>query len=285
MLVKPVSIGKGLHANDSKMVSVIIPTLNSSAFLDVCLSSLQRQSYKNLEIIIIDQGSWDHTLMIARKYADKIIECERPKYYASPSQNRNYGSMLSKGSYLLHADSDMELDPLVVEKCVTLCKSGFDAVVIPEFDVGSGFWADCKKIQRLSILGDSHIEAARFFKREAFFAVNGYAEPAVAAEDWWIHRKLLKAGFKIGRINSPIFHHTGRMSLPKQILKKYYYGRNMRKFLLTYPDFLYKAILPMKKDHFSTLEASPHCARHVIGIIFLRACELIGGFIGVLVGE
>ena len=56
------------------LVSVIIPTYNSASTLGVCLISLKNQTYKNIEIIIVDNFSTDTTRAIAKKYTENVFE-------------------------------------------------------------------------------------------------------------------------------------------------------------------------------------------------------------------
>jgi len=54
-------------------VSVIVPTKNSSRTLERCSKSIKNQSYKNVEIIVVDNNSTDNTKEIAQKYTDKVF--------------------------------------------------------------------------------------------------------------------------------------------------------------------------------------------------------------------
>jgi probable beta-1,3-galactosyltransferase len=54
------------------LVSVIIPTYNSSRTLEKCLKSIKNQTYKNIEIIVVDNNSIDNTKEIAKKYTGKV---------------------------------------------------------------------------------------------------------------------------------------------------------------------------------------------------------------------
>ncbi|MGM0216057.1 glycosyltransferase family 2 protein [Enterococcus sp. AZ109] len=105
-----------------KIVSIIIPTYNNFDCFEECYSSLISQTYKNLEIIIVDDGSTTtppHSLM------EKINQDHRVFYYRKknqgPSAARNYGIEKSTGDYLLFMDSDDQLDKEAVEKLVEVC--------------------------------------------------------------------------------------------------------------------------------------------------------------------
>lgn len=123
------------------LVSVIIPTFNSGGTLEKCLRSISNQTYKNIEIIIVDKFSNDGTKEIAKKYTKKIFE-KCPER----STQRNYGAHKSRGKYLLFIDSDMELTKRVIEECVKKQEdTKSSAIIIPEKTVSNNFFRRSKK--------------------------------------------------------------------------------------------------------------------------------------------
>ena len=101
----------------NKKVSIIVPVYNTSNYLDKCISSILNQSYKNIEIIIIDDGSTDNSLDILKKYEKQD---NRIKVLAQKNQGqgvaRNYGLKEATGEYICFVDSDDRIDQLMVEK-------------------------------------------------------------------------------------------------------------------------------------------------------------------------
>lgn len=77
------------------LVSINIPTYNSEKTLDQCLSSVKNQTYKKIEIIIIDSYSTDRTIEIAKKFSAEILTAE------SLATARKTGVEGSKGKYIL----------------------------------------------------------------------------------------------------------------------------------------------------------------------------------------
>jgi glycosyltransferase involved in cell wall biosynthesis len=160
------------------------------------LRSIREQTYENIEIIVVDSYSSDDTRKIAKKFGAKITEIK-----ARRSRARSVGAEKARGDFILSLDSDMELTPTVVEKCVRKVGDGFDAVIIPEVSIGVGFWARCKAVEKSCYIGDELIEASRFFKRETFESVKGYDPELEAGEDWDLNQRIRKARYRIGRIN------------------------------------------------------------------------------------
>ena len=99
-----------------KTVSIIIPAFNNSELTIKCLNSIFNQTYKNIEVIIVNDGSTDDTDDKLRTYKDKI------KYYYQKNQGacsaRNLGFKHSKGDYIAHIDCDDVYYPTKIEKCV-----------------------------------------------------------------------------------------------------------------------------------------------------------------------
>ncbi|MFX0051759.1 MAG: glycosyltransferase [Candidatus Hodarchaeota archaeon] len=87
-------------------VSIIIPTKNGGVNLKACLEAVYNQNYiGEIEIIIVDSGSIDDTLSIAKHYTDRIIEIN-PKDF-SHGYSRNLGASMSRGEYLVFCNQDV----------------------------------------------------------------------------------------------------------------------------------------------------------------------------------
>ncbi len=86
------------------LVSVIIPTFNSSQFISTAIKSVLKQSYSNFEILVVDDGSTDNTADILREYSDQIIYIYKPN--GGPASARNIGIKRSAGEYIAFLDAD-----------------------------------------------------------------------------------------------------------------------------------------------------------------------------------
>jgi glycosyltransferase involved in cell wall biosynthesis len=85
------------------MISVVIPTYNEEKDIKGCLESLRKQSFKDFEIIVVDDGSTDKTTEIVKKYKVKLIKGE----HKGPGFSRNIGAREAKGEILIFIDADM----------------------------------------------------------------------------------------------------------------------------------------------------------------------------------
>lgn len=99
-------------AIDSPLVSILIPLYNAEKYLSQCLDSLVNQTYKNLEVIIINDGSTDNSLLVANKYAEKYAHMQvYSQENSGASIARNRAFTLSKGEYIQYLDADDYLHP------------------------------------------------------------------------------------------------------------------------------------------------------------------------------
>ncbi|MCH5234643.1 MAG: glycosyltransferase family 2 protein [Muribaculaceae bacterium] len=90
-----------------EIISVIVPVYNVEMYLSACLDSILTQSYRNLEVIIINDGSTDFSLKIAEKYSesdDRVIVYSYEN--AGLSEARNRGLSVATGKYVTFVDSD-----------------------------------------------------------------------------------------------------------------------------------------------------------------------------------
>lgn len=87
-------------------VSVIIPMYNSSRFIVECVNSVINQTYKNLEIILVDDKSKDSTLKKVNRIKDKRIKIIKLKKNVGAAEARNKGIEASTGNYICFLDSD-----------------------------------------------------------------------------------------------------------------------------------------------------------------------------------
>lgn len=111
------------------LVSVVIPAYNAEASLDKCVSSIVGQTYKNLQIVIVDDGSKDRTGSICDAWARKD-----PRVFVVHKRNgglpaaRNTGLQVSKGDWMLFVDSDDEIEEQSVELLLEKAIEGVDIV-------------------------------------------------------------------------------------------------------------------------------------------------------------
>lgn len=103
---------------DTPLISVVIPTFNREKILPRAIKSVLNQTYKNLELIIVDDGSTDNTDKIVRGFSDTRIRYYKQKLNRGGAAARNVGIKLSKGELISFQDSDDEWLPEKLERQV-----------------------------------------------------------------------------------------------------------------------------------------------------------------------
>ncbi len=230
-------------------VSVIIPTHNSARTLPSCLTSLERQTYKPSEVIVVDNHSVDASVEIAKRHGAEVLVRK-----SNQAEARNIGLAESSGKYVLFLDSDQSLSPSVIEECVEKCENGIAGMVrIPEIFVGEGYWSVCsatwknnyEKVEFLYRNGVALMHGEpRFFVKSYMQDVGGYDPGLVWGEDYDLLERLRRAGLKEGFCKAVLYHHEAS-SLRQILLKNLRYGKSMPQFV----EKTQQAIFPRMATH------------------------------------
>lgn len=112
-------------------ISVIIPAYNTEKYIERCIKSILAQTYKNIEIIIIDDGSTDNTNNICRKYKenhDNFIFIRKNNEGAAEA--RNDGLKIATGDYITFVDSDDWVEKTYIEKVVGIIEKSKCEILI-----------------------------------------------------------------------------------------------------------------------------------------------------------
>lgn len=94
------------------MISIIVPVYNTENYLRECIDSILAQTYKNIEVILVDDGSTDNSFLICKEYEKKDSRIKAfHKENAGVSSARNYGISCATGEYISFCDSDDKISP------------------------------------------------------------------------------------------------------------------------------------------------------------------------------
>lgn len=103
----------------SPAISVVVPVYNTSEYLEQCISSIVQQTFKDIEIICVDDGSTDNSLNILKKFASqdsRISIIHREYKSGSAAVPRNIGMSYAQGKYIIFLDSDDYFEQKMLEK-------------------------------------------------------------------------------------------------------------------------------------------------------------------------
>ena len=93
------------------LISIIVPVYNVKNYLEQCLNSLANQTYKNIEVLLVNDGSTDGSDKICEKYSLKDSRFKKfDKPNSGPADARNLGIKNSHGKYIAFVDSDDYVD-------------------------------------------------------------------------------------------------------------------------------------------------------------------------------
>ena len=107
---------KNIQNKNKDLISVICPMYNVEKYIDECIESIMSNTYKNIELILVDDGSTDKTLAKAKKYQKKYknIIILKQQNQGAPTA-RNLGIEVSKGKYIILFDSDDIMEKTFIE--------------------------------------------------------------------------------------------------------------------------------------------------------------------------
>lgn len=114
---------------NNTLISIIIPIYNSENYIYICVESILNQTYKNIEIILVNDGSTDKSAIICDSLSneDKRIIVKHKKN-EGPGAARRDGLKLAKGQYIGFVDSDDYVQNEMFERLLAKSKEGFDIV-------------------------------------------------------------------------------------------------------------------------------------------------------------
>ena len=197
------------------LVSVIVPIYNSERFLSETIESILNQSYRNLEIILINDGSTDNSKQICKEYSTKdkrIVYIKKEN--GGVVTARNDGITKATGEYILPVDSDDIIKNTYIEKAVDVMVKNENIGIVyckAEFIGGkTGYW-DLPEFTIENILKDNCIFVTALFKRTDWVNVGGYKDYVKdSTEDYDFWLSLIENGVKVYRIPEILFQYRIR---------------------------------------------------------------------------
>jgi len=202
------------------LVSIIIPCYNYARYLAEAVASVISQTHQNIEIIIVNDGSTDHTLETAKglvaKYPKHRITVLNQGNSGQPAIARNKGIERAGGEYILPLDADDAIEPFMIEECLDVLEKDKTVSIAytdrKDFDgvsqlVSAGDY-DLKKLRYAN-----QISYCALYRKKIWREVGGYRTNVKGLEDWDFWVAAGSRGFTGQRIPKPLFkyrrHDTG----------------------------------------------------------------------------
>lgn len=238
-------------AKEVPVVSVLLPVWNEEASLESVLDDLGQQTYADFEVILVDGGSVDQTIKLARSasvpYQLTIVEHGTP---TTPGQ-LNAGLAAARGKYVARVDGHLRLPTCYLETVVGHLDEGHAAVGVRKEAMGasdfgkavaaimnssSGFGGSDYHHEQNTKLVD-HVPYAAY-SRDLVVRLGGWDERLLANQDAELDRRVAKSGGTLlldGRISTQWFSKNS----PRQLFRQYWrYGRGRAMTVRLHPDAL-----------------------------------------------
>jgi len=227
--------------DDPPLVSVIIPSRNSERTISECLRSIISQSYRPIEIIVVDCFSTDSTKAIAKSMGAFVIS-----HGGERSMAKNLGANLAKGKYLYFVDADHKLGPDVIAACVKMIDR-VDAVLINDQDIASNSTTSRLVASRRRILSYDPLNVAlRFVRKDAFDHLGGFDSDLYAGEDLDLHRRFLLNNFKMAYSGATEWHLGSPVDVKGLLNRSMHYSTNYMKYASKNPFISLKRMNPLR---------------------------------------
>lgn len=194
----------------SKRVSIVLPTYNGENFLRKSIESCLSQTYKNIELIVINDCSTDRTEEIILSFNDSRIIYHKNEFNQKLPRSLNIGFDLAKGDYLTWTSDDNYYQEDAIEKLVN---------ELEEFQVDlayASYWTidEENKITGERIVGeekdillDNVVKACFLYKREVLEKIGGYNPDLFLVEDYDYWIRIVLNRFKIRKINEKLYYY------------------------------------------------------------------------------
>lgn len=200
-----------------KVVSIIVPYYNRADYFTRTLQSIVQQTYRPLEVILVDNASMDASAQIAKKFQEQnqgddfkviLLSCDKRGAAAA----RNKGLFEAHGDYAYFFDSDDEMSVTFISEAIAIAESGhFDVV----FAVTKMVLTDGRQIARKyvysgnprdQILTGMLSTQTMFFRTDFVRDIGGWAENLLYWNDWELGIRVLLAGPKMVWLRKRVYH-------------------------------------------------------------------------------
>lgn len=193
------------------MVSVVIPCYNSGEFIDETIDSVLRQTYRDLEIIVVDDGSTDE--VTRQRLHDNPWDRTQVIWQENqgPAAARNAGIRAAQGEFILPLDADDCIHPTYIEKALAVIQSRSEVGAVyckaMRFGKEQGIW-DLPDYSLRHMVIDNIVFCTALYRKKDWERVGGYDESmrhGIEDYEFWI--RFLTAGLQIYQLDEILFYY------------------------------------------------------------------------------
>lgn len=190
-------------------VSIITACYNSESTIEETLRSIQKQTYKDIEYIVVDGASTDSTLQIVEKYKERVNKLvSEPDSGVYNAMNKGINSATGDLLFFLNAD-DVFINELVVEKFVEEARKTSTGLLLGNILMinrytGEMYYENHKIVDKIRLMTSSIFHPATFFRKEVFEKYGLYNENNKIVSDYEWYVNYFQNGGDYKYIDSPI---------------------------------------------------------------------------------
>jgi glycosyltransferase involved in cell wall biosynthesis len=198
--------------------SIIIPTLNEEDNLPVLLKSIQDQTFRDFEVVVVDGGSTDSTKVKTLGFQNKIPHLQFVEHKCrNVGAGRNHGASLAKADILVFFDADVEIEPVFLERIRShIRENQLDMLTVWNRTKDKG-WQGRVILNLLNFnmelfqkIKPGANGPCMIVKKDIFKKVKGFDETIVFGEDFDLTQKVHKSGGKFAVFKEPVLYVSTR---------------------------------------------------------------------------
>ena len=197
-----------MNTNFSPKISIILPTFNgASKYLKASIDSCLRQTYQNIELIVVDDCSTDQTPEVVRSYHDPRLIYIRNQTNQRLPRSLNIGFAASTGEYLTWTSDDNEFLPNAIEEMLALLQSSkgvefvYTDMIVRYFETGA---EEIRKLSDLNLEKENNVGACYLYTRKVYETVGDYNPRFEWVEDYDYWIRVAKK-FSVRHLVKPLY--------------------------------------------------------------------------------
>lgn len=229
------------------MVSIVIPCYNQACYLEEAVNSVINSSYKNIEIIVVNDGSSDNTEEVALKLQNEI-SCLRYLFQENkgPSSARNLGIRNSMGTIILPLDADDRISDSYIEEAIKVFENQQNVKVVyceaEMFGERTGKWV-LPDFSINNLVRRNLIFSTALYKKSDWERIGGYDEKMTwSLEDWDFWLSMLKDGGEVVRLSIVGFFYRISKNTRTENARNEGIAMTIAYFNVKHKDFIYKKL-------------------------------------------
>jgi len=206
-------VEQSVGMSPASLVSAVIATYNLAQYIPEAIQSALNQTYRPIEVIVVDDGSTDNTRGVVERYRGSVRYIRQPN--AGVSSARNHGARVAQGKYVAFLDADDCWEPTKIEAQVALFERRPDLQLVHTDIITFDHSGELKRFRKRAVQpedGDCYWKLFEFclpvlssamVRREDFHLVGGFAEDLERTTDYDLWLRLAERG-GLGLVPEPL---------------------------------------------------------------------------------